>query len=521
MTYEEYRKQYSKYYSDEEIDQQIAEAKANYQENLKLIGMTDAELTASKYKHKKPNELDALNKANSLKMLIDRGDFTHVDYLKGLAMAKEAIKAGAKIMDPASSVFAKLSTYTNPKGEEFPGKTLDEYGDYLEKEASKTGMFGSIGSLTNLKDSISNIKSDPGFGSMSGLATTTGQPLIGDISLADSPGMENVIGAGQKPGQTLALHAIGSTGLQNALAPTGTGTGAAGATTAGGAAVATPTATTAASAALPWVIGGSSLLSGYMGSQAAKEASEAATLATQVATDEHARQFDIARADTAVARGAGESATYAMMDELGMNYGAETGALDPESQLPTFGGAGDRFEFNLEADPGYRFARDEGVNEVSKYMASKGKRFSGNVLAAIGDRTAGIASQYAPQAFQRQMATENLNYGRDVGEFGIEYQRAGDVYGRRQDYLNRLAAMAGMGQTATGQSINAGGNMANAIGNIQMANAQAQGGAAGTKYGAINDAVQGGIGNWLTYQQQHEFVGRPPVAPQQPTQYIT
>lgn len=325
---------------------------------------------------------------------------------------------------------------------------------------------------------------------------------------------------------------------------------------------------------------------------------------------------------------AGEKFSYADAPPE-FQYGDAPPEFQQRQPLPEFKG-GDRFAFDLESDPGYRFARDEGIKSANRAAASQGKFNSGNRLAEIADRVTGIASQYADNAFNRQLAQSGENYGRDVGEYGLDYgretdmygrdltaydigrgresdiygrqvgqyemgrgreselygraldennlgysrgvtdydigrareadiygramgenelgygrdlseyqlgygreadvynraltgnalardkeatdysramsgygldyQRNQDVYNRDQNYLNRLSNLAGTGQTAVAQSGAAGSNMANAIANINQANATAQGNAANTRYGAYNNAIQGGISNYLTYQ---------------------
>ncbi len=205
-----------------------------------------------------------------------------------------------------------------------------------------------------------------------------------------------------------------------------------------------------------------------------------------------------------------------------------------EQVLPTFQAPGEAanlptFQFNLEEDPGYQFAVDQAVKAATRTAAGRGQRLSGNLLAEVTGLGAGLASQYANQAFQRQMAgygaeTQRAKdiYGRALGEYGLGYQRAGDIYGRGQDYLNRLAALSGVGQTTTMQTGQMGMGMASNIGNLLSANAANQAGAAQLQYGGFNQAIQGGLGNYLAYQQNQQnqqFLDRllpPPPATNQP-----
>ena len=128
------------------------------------------------------------------------------------------------------------------------------------------------------------------------------------------------------------------------------------------------------------------------------------------------------------------------------------------------------FEFNLEDDPIYNFAIDEAMRGTGRQYAAQGMGNSGNVLAALNDRAVGVASQYQNDAFNRQW----LPYG---------------------DEMNRWQSLAGLGQTSVGQTGNAGMNAANGMGSAYGMEADA----AGTRWGAYNNAAQQGISNYLTY----------------------
>ena len=194
------------------------------------------------------------------------------------------------------------------------------------------------------------------------------------------------------------------------------------------------------------------------------------------------------------------------------------------------------FEFDLEADAGYNFAKEEAIRAASRSAAGQGGYNSGNRLAAISDRVTGVASQYADQAYNRQLSTSRENFGRDVNRYGMDTTRNNtnysrnltdygvakdrnetqngrdlteyglgdsrnqDMYGRDQDYLNRLAAMSGMGQTSVNNSAVSGANAASNIGSYLQNNATNQANAAYIQQSGTNSAIQSGIGNWLTYQ---------------------
>ena len=242
------------------------------------------------------------------------------------------------------------------------------------------------------------------------------------------------------------------------------GDAAAGAAATGGAAAGTAAA--GGSSYLPWVIGGGSLLNAYSANQAANAAADASNYATNAITGETARQFDITRQDTAPYRQAGVN------------------ALNTLSQAPQYA----QFDYNLQADPGYNFAVNEATRGVNRAAAGQGQFNSGNRLAALADRITGMASQYANDAFNRQQSSYLTNYGAN------------------QDYLNRQASIAGLGQTGVSQAVSAGNNMVSNNANALLNNANVQGNAAYNQWGGINNAIQGGIGNYIAYDQNNKMM---------------
>jgi hypothetical protein len=112
-------------------------------------------------------------------------------------------------------------------------------------------------------------------------------------------------------------------------------------------------------------------------------------------------------------------------------------------------------------DPSYQFRLGEGMKALERQAAARGGLISGGALKAA----------------QR--------YGQDYAS-----QEFGNAY-------NRLAAMAGIGQTATGAMGNAAGNFGVNAGQNYMgaANARASG------YVGAANALTGGLGQYLNYTQ--------------------
>jgi hypothetical protein len=142
------------------------------------------------------------------------------------------------------------------------------------------------------------------------------------------------------------------------------------------------------------------------------------------------------------------------------------------------GGPGAAQNF-LQMDPGYGFRMSEGLKALERSAAARG----------------GLMSGATGKALQR--------YGQDVAsqEYGAAY--------------NRLANLANVGPQAAGVMSNLGQTYATNAGNLGLGAAQAMGqglaGAAqarGSAYmGGVN-ALTGGLGSYLNYQQNQNLVNQ-------------
>lgn len=185
------------------------------------------------------------------------------------------------------------------------------------------------------------------------------------------------------------------------------------------------------------ILGGAALTAGT-GLIAANKSARASQRATDAATAESQRQFDITRADTANQRQLGNEA----IDKLrSMFLGGDMSAVTN--------------------DPGYQFGLDQGIRAVDSSAISNGRLFSG--------------------------AT-----GKALARYGTDYATT-----KTNDVTQRLLAIAGIGNQGITTSANAGANNAGLVANVNMANASNRGSAYLTGANAINNGVQGGIQNFL------------------------
>lgn len=203
---------------------------------------------------------------------------------------------------------------------------------------------------------------------------------------------------------------------------------------------------------------GGSIVGGVIASNGAKSAASTQAASADRAADLNWQQYQQTREDQAPWREAGTVA----LSQL-------TGGLKP-------GGEYNR-SFTMadyQADPGYQFRLSEGQKGINNAAAARGSRYSGATLKALARFNSDQASQ----------------------EYNASYNRYNNDVTTR---FNRLASVAGVGQTATNQTAAAGASAAATTGQaIQDAGTARASGYVGTA-NAVNGAL-GQVGNYYTLQ---------------------
>ena len=194
-------------------------------------------------------------------------------------------------------------------------------------------------------------------------------------------------------------------------------------------------------------IGGSAILGASSSNRAAKAQSGAAGQAADLQREQFERQIEL----------------QAPFREAGVRA---LGKLEAASEYTPFGM--DQFQ----ADPGYAFRFSQGQKALERSAAARGGLISGNTGGALQQFGQGLASQEYQNAFNR-------------------YQT------ERSARLNPLQSLAGVGQTSVNQLGAAGQNYASGMGEALGAAGQAR---ASGYMGAAN-AIGGGIGQYMGYQQ--------------------
>lgn len=212
---------------------------------------------------------------------------------------------------------------------------------------------------------------------------------------------------------------------------------------------------------------GSAVIGGIAASKGAKaqeragnRAADASVQSTRENIAFQKEVFEQQREDQAPWREAGQQALATLQQ------GMEAGEFDPRN-------------FDFEADPGYRFRMQEGVNALDSSAAARGRLQSGAQQRAVSRYGQNLASQEYQNAFNRNLATQGTRF-------------------------NQLASMAGVGQTAVNATQQAGQQMAGSVGNALMMGGQAQaqgylnaGNAQAGAYQGVATAANQGISNMM------------------------
>ena len=238
-----------------------------------------------------------------------------------------------------------------------------------------------------------------------------------------------------------------------------------------------------------WAAAAAAVVGAVASEASSRRAAKSQQRSTDAAINEQARQYDQARDDQSGYRRAGG---WALERLTGMAPGESEANFDAEAYLRKYPGVaadpyfryhpyehylqaqpeeGVQFQWTKEAqqrrdavangggaglidrattpeevmqDPGYQFGLQQGQQALDRKIAAMGGRVSGASLKAAA------------------------RYGTDYASTG--YNAA---YQRGQDRLNRLAAIAGLGQTATQASAQSGANATNAISNLMTSQGDA------------------------------------------------
>lgn len=265
---------------------------------------------------------------------------------------------------------------------------------------------------------------------------------------------------------------------------------------------------------------GSAVVGGVASNLAAKKAAKAQQSAADQATQLQREQFEMAREDQAPFRQAGYNALYALTQGTGTldpeQYARERflrdwNAQNPDQEPPPWTDANVQAQLanykasipvllgqqggltrgftaqDFQVDPGYQFRLGEGQRQIESSAAARGGLLSGAAAKALTKYNQNFASN----------------------EFGNAFNRFQTQQGNQ---FNRLASLAGVGQTATGATQQAGQNFANQAGQNALYSGNARASGYVNQGNAINSALGsaagafanfGGFGGGSTYNNPY------------------
>lgn len=218
-------------------------------------------------------------------------------------------------------------------------------------------------------------------------------------------------------------------------------------------------------------------------SKAAKSAAAASQQATDASIAEQRRQFDIAQQNQQPWLNTGTAA----LGQLASLYGLSTGA---GPQVGTGQGAFNEQGYLL-ANPDVAASISQGgfggsaLNHYNEYGRTEGRQGGYATTGQVGAATptpSGMDAFFTSPDYQfrqneqaRALTARNSMLGiQDSGaaqKSALQY--SGNLAsGEFNNYANRLASLAGVGQSAANQSAQLGQNFANNFGNLQTQNAQ-------------------------------------------------
>lgn len=428
------------------------------------------------YEQKKKKKKNNLNNTGGIKAPIQPGgkNYDYTDYKTGkLVEVGPVVGTATKGQDATDLDRVKLGK-KNAKFTQKYNNNAKFRDNVNEGRADKSGFAGSLNTLvapalSHVSQTLDTVKSSPEQALLGGLTpagakfwnsvagtdfepqtTWTGGATDDQIAQMEAEGINtDNFQTANTIADTIALMYAGNYGA-NALGGAAGGGGAGGGGgVSGGASGASSTAGGGSSLfsnsgggmSGNWlnnaILAGSSLASGYL----SKEATEAGI-------DANMEQYEQTREDMEPWRLAGKKGLKKYAKLLGQDT--------PD------------FEFSLEDDPVYQFQVDEALKATERAMAARGYSNSGNILRELQDTAIGEAGNYQNDAFNRQLATSQTNYGRDF------------------DLINQYANLAGLGQSTTNALANAGANTANSLSNLYLQQGQ-----------GYNNAIQGAMQNYM------------------------
>lgn len=220
---------------------------------------------------------------------------------------------------------------------------------------------------------------------------------------------------------------------------------------------------------------GATILSGFLGSSAAQQASSTQAAAADKAINLQAATIAQARADAAPWLAAGNNALQQLTGELGLSNTVTPQTVGANGKITT--GATVPFQSQFQTTPGYQFQVDEGTKGVNNSLAAQGLTGSGAALKALTRFRTGLADQTYNQYLDR---LSGLSTGGQTTEGNTSNQALSSANSQSQLLQNQGAATAsgyvGSTNALTSGLTGAASGLTNALGFDAYIKSQSAGG---------------------------------------------
>lgn len=135
-----------------------------------------------------------------------------------------------------------------------------------------------------------------------------------------------------------------------------------------------------------------------------------------------------------------------------------------------------------EQTPGYQFQLQQGEQALQQSAAARGNLLTGGTAEAVNNYAQGLASTNYQNVYNNALSTYGTNYN--------TYQQ------NQANQYNRLASLAGVGQTTAQTLGNLGQSTANSVTNNELGTAQAIGQQGNNAAAANASGIVGGANAW-------------------------
>lgn len=138
----------------------------------------------------------------------------------------------------------------------------------------------------------------------------------------------------------------------------------------------------------------------------------------------------------------------------------------------------ERFDFDFEEDPGYQFARDQGLDAINRQMRAKGLTGSTAHDQEAMKFATGLAGQQYDDAHTRALGAHTSDQMQRMGLAGMgqrshEFGQTGRALQNQQRFMNRMG-LGQIGYGATGQQAQNRLGLAGMYGDFALGSAEAR-----------------------------------------------